>query len=152
MEKGLMELSAELVKSQASTQPLTPEDLATGLQLVFQTLQELHSREQGQVQSQPQSDPTLTQMQRHPAQSIQQNHVICLECGRAHRLLSNRHLALHNMTPNEYKRKWGLSLTSPLSSKALTQRRSKTAKAQGIGNALANWRAEQRKKTEGDEP
>ena len=80
----------------------------------------------------------------HPLESIQRHQVICLESGKAYKLLSNRHLALYNMTPREYKKKWGIPQTTPLSARTLTQRRRKLAKELGMGAQLAAWR-EQRK-------
>jgi predicted transcriptional regulator len=71
--------------------------------------------------------------------------VICLESGKPYKLLSNRHLALFGMTPREYKKKWGIPLTTPLSARSLTNRRRKLAKELGMGKQLAAWRAARKK-------
>lgn len=55
--------------------------------------------------------------------SIQQEKVVCLECGKALQLLSHRHLATHGLTPRTYKRKHGLRLTQALCTHALARRR-----------------------------
>lgn len=55
--------------------------------------------------------------------SIQQEKVICLECGKSLQLLSHRHLATHGLTPWTYKRKHGLRLTQPLCTYELARRR-----------------------------
>jgi predicted transcriptional regulator len=65
--------------------------------------------------------------------SIQQEKVICLECGKALQLLSHRHLATHGLTPLAYKRKHGLCLTQSLCTHALARRREALAQ-----NLLAN--------------
>ncbi|WP_089945356.1 MucR family transcriptional regulator [Candidatus Entotheonella palauensis] len=65
--------------------------------------------------------------------SIQQEKVICLECGKVLQLLSHRHLATHGLTPRTYKRKHGLCLTQSLCTHELARRREALAK-----NLLAN--------------
>ncbi len=54
---------------------------------------------------------------------IREDHIICLECGKTLQLLSNRHLALHGLTPGIYRQKWGISPHIPLTSHRLAQRR-----------------------------
>jgi len=67
--------------------------------------------------------------------SIQQEKVICLECGKALQLLSHRHLAAHGLTPTTYKRKHGMCLTQSLCTYELARRREVLAH-----NLLANSR------------
>ncbi|MDH3598404.1 MAG: MucR family transcriptional regulator [Candidatus Tectomicrobia bacterium] len=144
MTKSLMELSAEIIAAQAQHQTMTPEVLAEGLKAVYQTLQELHQTDQAALSSDPDGQNGLAYLRQHPLESIQRHQVICLESGKAYKLLSNRHLALYGLTPREYKKKWGIPQTMPLSSRALTQRRRKLAKEMGMGSQLAEWRAKRK--------
>ena len=75
-----------------------------------------------------------------PEASIQRDQVVCLECGKAFTLLSNRHLALHGLKPREYKRKYGLRQSQPLSARTLSAKRRKQALDLGMGQQLAAWR------------
>lgn len=61
--------------------------------------------------------------------SIQQEKVICLECGKSLQLLSHRHLAAHGLTPRTYKRKYGLRLTQSLCTYELARRREALAQS-----------------------
>ncbi len=54
---------------------------------------------------------------------IRDDHIVCLECDKILQLLSNRHLALHGLTPATYRQKWGISPHIPLTSHRLAQRR-----------------------------
>ncbi len=144
MTKSLMELSAEIIVAQAKCQEMTAEAMAEGLKTVYQTLQELHQTDQGANSSDPEAQNGLNYLRQHPLESIQRQQVICLESGKAYKLLSNRHLALYGLTPREYKKKWGIPQTTPLSSRALTQRRRKLAKEMGMGSQLAEWRAKRK--------
>ena len=136
MDKSLVEICANLVTAQARSMRLEPEAMASSMNQIYQTLQELHQREEGSVQ-------TLDQ----PENSIQRNHVICLECGKAFTLLSNRHLALHGLTPRAYKQKHGLRMTQPLSAQTLSARRRKMARELKMGKQLAEWRASRQEAT-----
>src|ERR671937_220376 len=75
-----------------------------------------------------------------PQDSIQRNRVICLECNKEFKLLSNRHLALHGMNSREYKLKYGLPLRQALSARSLTLARRKIAKEKGLGEKLGAHR------------
>ncbi len=61
--------------------------------------------------------------------SIQQERVVCLECGKALRLLSHRHLATHGLTPRTYKCKYGIQLTQALCTHELARRREALAQS-----------------------
>ena len=138
MPKSLVEMCADIVAAQASQLHLSPEEMAESLHKVFQTLQEVQQQD---------TDFKLTEtVSRDPLSSIQRHQVICLECGRPFKLLSNRHLALHNLTPRQYKQKHGIQLTQALSARTLSARRRKLAKESGMGGKLAAWRETRRKR------
>ena len=137
MSKSLVEMTAEIVTAQARLVPLTPEGMSDSMQRVFETLQAVHHSERDEEFGMP--------LPRDPEASIQQHQVICKECGKAFALLSNRHLALHGLTPRTYKQKHGIRLTQALSARSLTAQRRKLAKQLGMGKELASWRAERRR-------
>jgi predicted transcriptional regulator len=136
--KTLVEMSAEIVAAQARRKNLSPEGIADSLRRVFETLQRVQQADNG-----AERDETVS---RDPQSSIQRNQVICLECGKPFKLLSNRHLALHNLTPREYKQKHGIRMTQALSARTLSARRRKLAKELGMGKQLAAWRAERKQR------
>ena len=133
MSKSLVEMCAEIVAAQASHTSLPAEEMAESLRKIFRTLQDI----QGQGGDVAGEDTGS----RDPQSSIQRNQVICLECHKAFKLLSNRHLALHSLTPRAYKHKHGIRMTQALSARTLSTRRRKLAKELGMGKQLAEWRA-----------
>ncbi len=150
MAKSLVEMCAEIVAAQASHQPMEADDITESLRTVFQTLQALQDVANG-AESTETSAPTantsvldnsLAYLQRNPLKSIQRNQVICLESGKAYKVLSNRHLALYGLTSREYKKKWGIPLRTPLSARSLSAKRRKMAKERGLGQHLVAWRAQ----------
>ncbi len=141
MAKSLVEMCAEIVAAQAGHTRLTSEEIGDSLRQVFRTLLD--------VQRTGQDVEVEESVARDPQSSIQRNQVICLECGKSFKLLSNRHLALHSLTPREYKQKHGIRMTQALSARTLSQRRRKLAKELGMGKQLAEWRAERKQRPAG---
>ena len=138
MAKSLVEMCAEIVAAQVSHTRLTSEEIGDSLRQVFQTLLEVQRTGQ---------DINVEEVTgRDPQTSIQRHQVICLECGKSFKLLSNRHLALHGLTPREYKQKHGIRMTQALSAHTLSQRRRRLAKELGMGKQLAEWRAERKQR------
>jgi predicted transcriptional regulator len=142
--KSVVEMSAEIVAAQASNKTMSAEDITESLRRVFDVLQEIQGGD-GVLSEDATSSDSLAYLRRNPIASIQRNQVICLESGKAYKLLSNRHLALYGLTPREYKKKWGIPMTMPLSARSLTNRRRKLAKELGMGRQLAEWRAERKR-------
>ena len=112
MTKSLVEMCTDIVSAQASHSQMSSEDIVESLRRVFRTLQE--------VQHLGGTAEPEEGMSRDPGTSIQRNQVLCLECGKAFKLLSNRHLALHDLTPRAYKQKHGIRMTQALSARTLS--------------------------------
>ncbi|HEV7255439.1 MAG TPA: MucR family transcriptional regulator [Mesorhizobium sp.] len=69
----------------------------------------------------------------HPKKSIQDDYLICLEDGKKFKSLK-RHLMTHyNMTPEQYREKWGLDPSYPMVAPAYAATRSQLAKDMGLG-------------------
>ncbi len=65
--------------------------------------------------------------------SVTNDYIICLEDGKRFKTLK-RHLRVHyGMTPEEYRRKWGLSPNYPMVAQNYANRRSELAKISGLG-------------------
>lgn len=66
-------------------------------------------------------------------ESVTHDYIVCLEDGAKVTLLG-RYLKGHfQMTPEDYRAKWGLPEDYPFVAKAYSEKRSKIAKAQGLG-------------------
>jgi len=67
--------------------------------------------------------------------SITKDYIICLEDGAKLKMLK-RYLRTHfNLTPEEYRRKWGLPADYPMVAPSYSKRRSQFAKDIGLGTA-----------------
>ena len=140
MPKSLVEMASEIIAAQASHIAMSPEDISAGVRKVFDVLQSLQAIEEGMANGNEGAGTTVLK----PLDSIQRNRVICLECHKDFKLLSNRHLALHSLTSRDYKLKYGLPLRQPLSAKSLTQARRRIAREKGLGAKLVAYRRRQK--------
>ena len=69
--------------------------------------------------------------------SVQQNFIVCLEDGKKLKMLK-RHLATrYNMTPEDYRRRWGLARDYPMVAPAYAAQRSVLAREIGLGRRPA---------------
>ena len=65
--------------------------------------------------------------------SMTPDYVICLEDGMKLKMLKRHLRTSFNMTPDEYRRKWGLSSDYPMVAPKYAARRSELAKKIGLG-------------------
>ena len=60
--------------------------------------------------------------------AVKESSVVCLECGKSFKVLTKKHLAAHNLTPEEYRAKYGYKKGAPLAAKSLQRERRKKMK------------------------
>lgn len=65
--------------------------------------------------------------------SVQPDHIICLEDGKKFKSLKRHLKSQYNMTPQEYREKWGLPHDYPMVAPNYAQTRSELAKRLGLG-------------------
>ena len=146
MPKKLVEIASEIVQTQVSVKSMSAGEIALSLRQVFSTLHELQKAEAAGIEMEVTQPPTkeagATKLT--PTDSIQNDKVICLECGKEMRLLSSKHLAVHGMGQKEYRKKYGFAVGTPLAAKSLTKARSKAAKKRGLPDNLMKAMAARR--------
>lgn len=81
---------------------------------------------------------------------LYQNEIDCLECNKSVTVLK-MHLHKHKLTPEQYRRKWGLADDYPMVAPSYSERRSEIARSYGFGTERSNsrWRDQKRKHSEG---
>ncbi len=154
MAKKLLEIAAEIVQAQVSTNQLATEEIVSSLRHVFCALQDMQKSEVEGMPLEP-AKPLEELMGEEavpgkidPKESIQEDKVICLECGAEMRQLTAKHLSSHALSIREYKQKYGFPLRQSLSAKALSRARSKAAKKRGLPEKLLLFQEERKLKKE----
>jgi len=67
------------------------------------------------------------------SKSITKNHIICLEDGQKLKMLKRYLRTRYNLTPEEYRARWGLPADYPMVAPEYAERRSSFAKEIGLG-------------------
>jgi predicted transcriptional regulator len=141
MPKKLIEIASEIVQTQVSLTSMSATDIAASLRQVFSTLQEIQKAETAGIDieiTQPAAEEVAA-TKLTPQNSIQNDKVVCLECGAEMRQLTSKHLVFHGMSQKEYRKKYGFSMRTSLSAKSLTKARSKAAKKRGLPEKLQKY-------------
>jgi predicted transcriptional regulator len=74
------------------------------------------------------------------SRSIQDDFIVCLEDGARLKMLKRYLRSRYNMSPEEYRRKWGLPPDYPMVAPAYAQRRSDFARQIGLGKGVRRKR------------
>ncbi|MCB1508810.1 MAG: MucR family transcriptional regulator [Hyphomicrobiaceae bacterium] len=124
----LIELTADIVSAYVSNNTVPASELTTLIGDVFGALK----RTSGSVEEEPQ-EPLKPAV---PAKkSITPDYLICLEDGKKFKSLK-RHLRTHyNLSPEEYREKWGLPADYPMVAPNYAAARSALAKEMGLGQS-----------------
>ncbi|WP_109355901.1 MucR family transcriptional regulator [Sphingorhabdus sp. EL138] len=67
--------------------------------------------------------------------SVKPSYIVCLEDGEKMKMLKRHLMTHHNLTPEEYKKKWGLPSDYPMVCSQYSAKRSDLAKRNGLGRA-----------------
>jgi len=121
----LLTLTADIVAAHVSNNSVAVNDLPNLIQNVHSALSGIAG---SNVAAEPKPEPKVS-----IRSSIKPDYIVCLEDGKKLKMLK-RHLMTHyNMTPNEYRQKWGLSADYPMVAPNYAEQRRKLAKSIGLG-------------------
>ncbi len=122
----LIDLTADIVAAYVSNNTVASTDLANLINEVHQALQ----RTSG-ASIEPEPEPLKPAIA--VKKSVTPDYIICLEDGKKFKSLK-RHLRTHyDMTPEEYREKWGLPSDYPMVAPNYAAARSDLAKKMGLG-------------------
>jgi predicted transcriptional regulator len=119
----LLLLTAELAKSYLAGNSISADALPSLINELHQTLIKLNSPEEAAVQG-----PAVS-----VRRSIKNDQIICLECGKGHKMLKRHLKTSHDLTVGAYRERWNLPGDYPMVAPDYAERRSKLAKKIGLG-------------------
>ena len=129
-DSDLIDLSADIVCAYVSRNVVTPAELPRLIADVHTALKALQSN----VEPLPLEElrPAVS-----VKKSVSADYLICLEDGKKFKSLK-RHLRTHyNLSPEEYREKWGLPADYPMVAPNYSATRSRLAKDNGLGRKAA---------------
>lgn len=122
---SLITLTADIVAAHVSNNSVAVNDLPQLIQNVHGALSGL-----GGAPSAPEAKPEPKVPIRS---SVKPDYLVCLEDGKKLKMLK-RHLMTHyNMTPDQYRQKWGLNADYPMVAPNYAEQRRTLAKSIGLG-------------------
>jgi len=127
-------MTADVVAAYVGNNTLPTTQLAEVINAVYGSLKSL----EGQVaQVQPEPLKPAVPIRK----SITPEFIICLEDGKKLKMLKRHLRSTYNMTPDEYRTKWGLAPDYPMVAPNYAERRSEFAKKIGLGRATGRQAA-----------
>ena len=123
----LVDMTAEIVSAYVGNNTIGAQELPSLIQQVYSALNQATRNVDAGAMPEP----------RRPAinikKSIMPDYLICLEDGKKFKSLK-RHLRTHyNLSPDEYRAKWGLPKDYPMVAPRYAEARSALAKEMGLG-------------------
>ena len=126
MQETFITLTADIVAAHVSNNSVAVNDLPTLISNVHGALAALVGP--APVVPEPKQEPAVS-----IRSSIKPDYVVCLEDGKKLKMLK-RHLMTHyNMTPDQYRAKWGLPADYPMVAPNYAEQRRMLAKSIGLG-------------------
>ena len=126
--QDIMRMTTDIVSAFTSRNAVPSSTLTTLIGQVHETLYTL-------AQSDVQEDGAATRQK--PAvpirRSVNPDYIVCLEDGRKLKMLKRYLRAAFNMTPEEYRARWGLPQDYPMVAPNYAKKRSDFAKKMGLG-------------------
>ena len=133
-EEELLRMTTDVVAAYVSNNTLATAQLGDVIHAVYNSLRSLD----GQV-----AEPPAEVLK--PAvpirKSITPDYLVCLEDGKKLKMLKRHLRSTYNMTPDEYRAKWGLGSDYPMVAPKYAEQRSEFAKKIGLGRGTGRHSA-----------
>jgi predicted transcriptional regulator len=127
-QPDLLVLTTEIVSAHVSNNTVSPLELQALIEKTYKTLSNLGN------DSAP--SPLLSERPQ-PAvpirKSVHPDYIICLEDGKKLKMLKRHLKTAYNMSPEQYRERWGLQVDYPMVAPNYAKTRSRLAKDIGLG-------------------
>ena len=131
--KDLLTLTTEIVAAHVSNNTVALGDLPQLINQIYSSLANI-----GTAPAAPAARP-------QPAvsvkKSVQPDFIVCLEDGKKLKMLKRHLRSTYNLTPDEYRAKWGLAPDYPMVAPKYAEQRSEFAKKIGLGRGTGRHSA-----------
>lgn len=120
----LLTLTADIVSSHVANNSVAVAEIAPLIEQVYKTLVRVGNGETAAEKPRP-----AVNIRR----SVTPNYIICLEDGKKLKMLKRHLKTRYNLTPDEYREKWGLPSDYPMVAPNYAAQRRELAKQIGLG-------------------
>jgi predicted transcriptional regulator len=124
--EDILRMTAEVVSAYLSNNILPASQISEVIQTVHTSLNALGATRPDSLTEPPKPAVPVKK-------SITPDYIVCLEDGKKLKMLKRHLRSTYNMTPDEYRTKWGLPAEYPMVAPNYAQQRSEFAKKIGLG-------------------
>ncbi|ACT59064.1 MucR family transcriptional regulator [Hirschia baltica] len=125
-QNEIMRMTSAIVSSFVSNNPVPTDNLPDVIRSVHKTVTNLAQPQESKSDERPK--PAVP-----ASKSITEEYIVCLEDGKKLKMLKRYLRSRYDMSPDEYRRRWGLPSDYPMVAPSYTARRSEFAKKIGLG-------------------
>lgn len=122
--QDLLDLTVQIVTAHVSSNPVASTELPGLIQSVYRTLAGI-----GKQAPEPSQPVPAVPVKR----SVFDDHIVCLEDGKRLKMLKRHLRAVYNLTPEQYRQRWGLPADYPMVAPDYARQRSSLARESGLG-------------------
>ena len=129
-QQDVLRLSTDVVSSYLSNNAVSIEAVSEIIRSVYASISSLGKADLP-VQAVEKQRPSVP-----ISKSIQEDYIVCLEDGKHLKMLKRYLRSKYDMSPDDYRSKWGLASDYPMVAPAYANRRSEFAKQIGLGRGV----------------
>ena len=133
-EEELLRMTADVVAAYVSNNTLPTAQMAEVINAVYSSLRSLEGQS-----AEPQPEPLKPAVPIR--KSVTADYLVCLEDGKKLKMLKRHLRSTYNLTPDEYRAKWGLPADYPMVAPNYAEQRSEFAKKIGLGRGAGRQSA-----------
>lgn len=122
----LLALTVDIVSSHVSNNSVALTDLPEVIKQVHATLSDLAGKTAGEENKRPEPAVAIKK-------SVTPDYIVCLEDGKKLKMLKRHLKTNYDMSPEEYRERWGLPADYPMVAPNYAKHRSALAKQIGLG-------------------
>jgi predicted transcriptional regulator len=123
-ESDVLGLTAQIVSAHVSNNTVNPDSLPSLIQEVYKTLAGV-----GKEPALPERPQPAVPVKK----SVLPDYIVCLEDGKKLKMLKRHLKTSYDMTPEQYRERWGLGSDYPMVAPNYARHRSSLAKKIGLG-------------------
>ena len=122
----LLSFTADIVSAHLSNNQIAADEIPGLIQKVYKTLANVNGESSVVASERPQPAVPIKR-------SVTPEYIICLEDGKKLKMLKRHLKTAYDMSPEEYRERWGLPADYPMVAPLYARQRSKLAKEIGLG-------------------
>ncbi len=132
--EALLEITTEIVSSYVGNNAITADSLPDLIRSVYKTVSALGEAENEKLAEKAKPAVPI-------GRSITDDYIVCLEDGKKLKMLKRYLRSNYGLSPEEYRKRWGLPADYPMVAPNYARRRSDFAKQIGLGRGVRRTKA-----------